>query len=407
MLRGIVARGGGRTVVALRTAELVTFTEMDIDHPHALVPVLTAGLTQHPPARFDEFSLPARVGRPGRRADPQRRAAARRVGVFGNSGVGAAGGGGGVRPAAHLCRDRRRTAPRRPPHQHRRRREHRRHPGRPGPGRPSKAFDGEWVSTFTPGTPLAIAAAVERLTAALPDGPWFPDLTLTRDFDERIGKPMPDNAVMPIVRVAVLAAADDGGRLTEVALPAELPLREILPAVQRLVSPARRNRRRARAVEPGADRRRAVQPRRHAGHRGCGRRRSAGIATGARRPARTAHRRGHRRRRGDLLRCPRTAVGDQAHIQPRSGRGCHRADPRRHRACRRAPSRHRCRCSACTRSAALPPRQCSVHCSAASGSPRLATALAVTALVPVAAAFALAVPGEFGGRRRCCSPRRA
>ena len=49
---------------------------------------------------------------------------------------------------------------------------------------------------------------------------------------------MPDNAVMPIVRVAVLAAADDGGRLTEVALPAELPLREILPAVQRLVLPA-------------------------------------------------------------------------------------------------------------------------------------------------------------------------
>lgn len=48
---------------------------------------------------------------------------------------------------------------------------------------------------------------------------------------------MPDNAVMPIVRVAVLAAVDDGGRLTEVALPAELPLREILPVLQRLVSP--------------------------------------------------------------------------------------------------------------------------------------------------------------------------
>lgn len=49
---------------------------------------------------------------------------------------------------------------------------------------------------------------------------------------------MSDNAVMPIVRVAVLAAEDDGGRLTDVALPAELPLREILPAVQRLVRPA-------------------------------------------------------------------------------------------------------------------------------------------------------------------------
>ncbi len=54
---------------------------------------------------------------------------------------------------------------------------------------------------------------------------------------------MPDNTVMPIVRVAVLAAGAGGegaqaGRLTELALPAELPLREIIPAVQRTVQPA-------------------------------------------------------------------------------------------------------------------------------------------------------------------------
>ncbi|CKT34852.1 transmembrane protein [Mycobacterium tuberculosis] len=42
--------------------------------------------------------------------------------------------------------------------------------------------------------------------------------------------------VMQIVRVAILADS----RLTEMALPAELPLREILPAVQRLVFGARR-----------------------------------------------------------------------------------------------------------------------------------------------------------------------
>ncbi|MGJ6126798.1 type VII secretion integral membrane protein EccD [Mycolicibacterium sp. Y3] len=46
---------------------------------------------------------------------------------------------------------------------------------------------------------------------------------------------MPDNTVMPIVRVAVLA---DSGRLTELALPAELPLREIIPAIQHTVLPA-------------------------------------------------------------------------------------------------------------------------------------------------------------------------
>lgn len=45
--------------------------------------------------------------------------------------------------------------------------------------------------------------------------------------------PAMSSAVMPIVRIAVLADS----RLTEVALPAELPLREILPAVQRLVVP--------------------------------------------------------------------------------------------------------------------------------------------------------------------------
>lgn len=44
---------------------------------------------------------------------------------------------------------------------------------------------------------------------------------------------------MPIVRVAVLAAADgeSGGRVTDMALPTELPLREILPTVRRLALP--------------------------------------------------------------------------------------------------------------------------------------------------------------------------
>jgi type VII secretion integral membrane protein EccD len=49
-----------------------------------------------------------------------------------------------------------------------------------------------------------------------------------------------NNAVMPIVRVAVFTASADGGtgRLTEIALPAELPLREIIPAVRRIVAPS-------------------------------------------------------------------------------------------------------------------------------------------------------------------------
>ena len=62
LLRGIIARRGGKTVVALRNAQLVTLTAMDIHDARALVPILSVGLAQRPPARFDEFSLPAQVG---------------------------------------------------------------------------------------------------------------------------------------------------------------------------------------------------------------------------------------------------------------------------------------------------------------------------------------------------------
>jgi ESX secretion-associated protein EspG len=185
MLRGLVARGGGRTVVALRTAELVTLTDMNIDHPHALVPVLSAGLAQHPPARFEEFSLPARVGV---RADEQIRNGTPLREVLEYLGIPAS-----ARPVVEAAYGARRTYVEIVAGQHR---DGHRISTDVGvsivdtpEGRilvsPSKAFDGEWVSTFGPGTPFAIAAAVERLTAALPDGPWFPDLPLTRDFDER------------------------------------------------------------------------------------------------------------------------------------------------------------------------------------------------------------------------------
>lgn len=47
---------------------------------------------------------------------------------------------------------------------------------------PTRAFDGEWVSVFAPGTDMAVALAIERLTATLPDGPWFSPLQSVRDF---------------------------------------------------------------------------------------------------------------------------------------------------------------------------------------------------------------------------------
>jgi hypothetical protein len=185
LLRGIIARRGGqtqKTIVALRNAQLVTFTAMDIHDARALVPVLGVGLGQRPPARFDEFNLPARVGA---RADERLRNGGSLAEVLDYLGIPQS-----ARPVVESvfsgprsyveivagCR----------------------HDGQhastevgvsivdTAAGRvlvtPSRAFDGEWISTFRPGTAFAIALAVEQLTAQLPDAEWFPGNRLSRDF---------------------------------------------------------------------------------------------------------------------------------------------------------------------------------------------------------------------------------
>lgn len=183
MLRGHVARRDDDTVVALRGGGLVTLSALEVDHPQALVPILTAGLSGRPPARFDEFAIPARIGA---RADERLRNGATLDDVIDFLGIPPSARA--VVEAAYAT-DRSYVEIVAGDHRDGHRvstdvgvsvvdtRE----------GRvlvhPAKAFDGEWVSTFTPGTPMAIATAVERLTATLPDGAWFPDLKLTRDFD--------------------------------------------------------------------------------------------------------------------------------------------------------------------------------------------------------------------------------
>ena len=191
LLRGVVAQRPGvtgrtpkaaKTIVALRSAQLITFTAMEIDDPRALVPVLGVGLAQRPPAQFDEFSMPMRVGA---RADERLRSGAPLSEVLDYLGVPKSarpvvesvfnGPRNYVEIVAGCRRDGRQattevgmsmvdtTA-----------------------GRvlvsPSRAFDGEWVSTFRPGTPFAVAVAIEQLTASLPDGLWFPGQRLSRDF---------------------------------------------------------------------------------------------------------------------------------------------------------------------------------------------------------------------------------
>lgn len=188
LLRGVVAQRTGAagkpslTVVALRSAQLITFTAMDIDDPRALVPVLTVGLAQRPPARFDEFSLPTRVGA---RADERLRSGAPLAEVLDYLGIPQS-----ARRVVESVFNAPRSYVEIVAGCHRDGRHSTSEVGMSivdaREGRvlvsPSRAFDGEWVSTFAPGTPFAIAVAVEQLTALLPDAGWFSEHRLARDF---------------------------------------------------------------------------------------------------------------------------------------------------------------------------------------------------------------------------------
>jgi hypothetical protein len=182
LLRGIIAQRGGKTVVALRNAQLVTFTAMDIHDARALVPILGVGLAQRPPARFDEFSLPAQVGA---RADERLRNGAPLTEVLDYLSIPQSaravvesvftGPRSYVEIVAGCHHDGRHTST---------------EVGMSivdtAVGRvlvsPSRAFDDEWISAFSPGTPFAIAIAVEQLTSQLPQGHWFEGNRLSRDF---------------------------------------------------------------------------------------------------------------------------------------------------------------------------------------------------------------------------------
>lgn len=182
LLRGIIARRGSKTVVALRNAQLVTFTAMDIHDSRALVPILGVGLAQRPPARFDEFNLPAQVGA---RADERLRNGAPLTEVLDYLGIPQS-----ARPVVESVFTGPRSYVEIVAGCHRDGRHASTEVGMSivdtELGRvlvsPSRAFDGEWISTFAPGTSFAVAVAVEQLTGQLPDGHWFEGNRLSRDF---------------------------------------------------------------------------------------------------------------------------------------------------------------------------------------------------------------------------------
>ncbi|AKK25740.1 ESX secretion-associated protein EspG [Mycobacterium sp. EPa45] len=182
LLRGLVARRGDHTVVALRSGGLITLTELDLSDPLSLARVVSAALAARAPARFTEFTLPTRAGV---RADEKLRAGADLNGVLEHLGIPASavpvvrsvfsGARSYVEIRAGCARDGVHEL------------------SEVGVGivdaaagrvlvNPEQAADGEWLSTFSPGTPFAIALALDRLTGTLAGGRWFPAVTLARDF---------------------------------------------------------------------------------------------------------------------------------------------------------------------------------------------------------------------------------
>lgn len=185
MLRGFIARHDENSVVALRSGALVTFTAMDLLHPNDLVPVLVAGLDGARAATFDDFTVPVRAGA---RADEKLRNGADLTDVLEYLGIPRT-----AQPVVEAVFNGRRSYVEIVAGEHR---DGHRVSTDVGvsvvdceAGRilvsPTKAFDGEWVSTFAPGTAPAIAAAVDRLVATLPHGSWFPGVHQNRDFDQR------------------------------------------------------------------------------------------------------------------------------------------------------------------------------------------------------------------------------
>ncbi|BBY65583.1 ESX secretion-associated protein EspG [Mycolicibacterium helvum] len=182
LLRGIVVRRGGQTVVGLRNEQLITFTAVDVESGRDLSAVVTAPLSGRAPAGFDEFSLPVQVGA---RADSRLRDGEELASVLDHLGIPAS-----ARPVVRSVFEDPRRYVEIVAGQH----------SGCGPqstavgvavidsaaGRmvvsPTRGFDGQWISVFAPGTDMAIALAIERLTAGLDDGRWFEPIQAVRTF---------------------------------------------------------------------------------------------------------------------------------------------------------------------------------------------------------------------------------
>lgn len=176
ILRGVLARTGEPDAVCvLRFAQMVTFTPIQVSYTEALIPYLTAGLPDQPPARFNEFSLPMDLGvtidhRVANGADivdelidagvPEGAVhviATARGGTFTNAEITAHESIHGVRRSTDVGVSLLGTDV-----------------GRilvsPPPGEPREGGESVWA----PADPFAVAAALHHLTGRLSSGSWFP-----------------------------------------------------------------------------------------------------------------------------------------------------------------------------------------------------------------------------------------
>lgn len=177
VLRGVLARSSDSdAVVALRYAQMVTFTPMQLTHSEAIVPIITSGLPDDVrPARFNEFELSMDIGksidsRIGRGADI--------VDTLTDLGVPEQDA-----EIMEIARTGERVTVELTAHQATNGSRHQTDVSvnlistevglilvSPVPGTPRQGG----VSVWAPGEPFAIAMAVRELISRLPSGTWFP-----------------------------------------------------------------------------------------------------------------------------------------------------------------------------------------------------------------------------------------
>ncbi|WP_148223332.1 ESX secretion-associated protein EspG [Segniliparus rotundus] len=159
-LHAFIAHNDSQTVVAMRAGGLVTFTQLGSPHPKTLASVLTAGLPGAKPAKFRQFALPTAAGA---KADERLRRGAAPEAVLAELGLSEE-----ARTTLKAMLDGRRSFVEISFGARLRKTD------RVGIGvldtalgrvlvAPSRAPDGQWLSTFSPGTTPAIAAAVQQL----------------------------------------------------------------------------------------------------------------------------------------------------------------------------------------------------------------------------------------------------